>query len=733
LTSSRTSPRIARAGSAAGRRSLEAPCLIARPTREGPIASAEITLHSNVRYLKGVGPTYASLLAKADVETIEDLLYYAPRSYTDWSKIAKIEDLHAGDRVTIVARVASSNVVRRGPRTVFVAALEDDSGAILARWFNQAYLGSVLTKGTRAVVSGEVRFDRFGRRIEFVNPVFEVMSENEVTELVHAGRIVPEYSAVGELSGRRIRRFVKTALERLLAEMEDPLPDWVRKRRSLPGLRDAMAHVHFPGSLDEALRARTRLAYEEFFLFQVIVGIRKRRATAAGPAIRFAWNDAAHAKLLASLPFRLTDAQGRVLDEIRHDMTSDRSMNRLLQGDVGSGKTVVAAAAMHEAVVNGFQAAIMAPTEILAEQHTRNLRAILGPVGDRVVLLRGGMKAAEREEALAMIESGEAEVIVGTHALLEESTRFRKLALIVIDEQHRFGVVQRAALREKGASPDVLVMTATPIPRTLALTVYGDLDVSVLDELPPGRTPVVTAVRDEGSRKRVYDFLRKEIAEKKQVFVVYPLVEESEKVELAAATKMYEELRERVFKGARIGLVHGRMKPEDKDAVMERFKQGEIDLLVSTTVVEVGVDIPNATVMVIEHAERFGLAQLHQLRGRVGRGSHRSYCVLMVGPGASDEARERIQILAATDDGFVIAEKDLELRGPGEFLGVRQHGLPRFSVADLGRDAKLLVAAREDAFELVARDPEMAGLESKRIVDAVARRFRHQEGFMDVG
>lgn len=680
-----------------------------------------------------MGPKYASLLAKAGVENVLDLLYYVPRRYTDWSRIARIDDLRIGDRVTVLAKVLSCDLTRRGRKQIFVAALEDDSGTIVARWFNAPYLTSVLKTGTRVVVSGEVRFDRFARRIEFASPSFEILSEDEATELVHAGRIVPEYSQIGELSGRRIRRFVKTALDTCLGQVVDPLPTAVRERRSLVGLRDALGEVHFPSSLDRADRARSRLAYEEFFLFQIVIGLRKRRTAEDRRAVRFEWNQAAHSRFLEAIPFRLTAAQERVLAEIRDDMTAPRSMHRLLQGDVGSGKTVVAAAAMHQAVANGHQAAIMAPTEILAEQHYRGIADLLGSLGVAVVLLRGGMRGSEREAALAAIEEGSAEVIVGTHALIQEGTRFRKLGLAVIDEQHRFGVVQRAALKEKGASPDVLVMTATPIPRTLAMTVYGDLDVSVLDELPPGRTPVVTAVRDDAAREKVYGFLKDEMAKGRQVFVVYPLVEESEKVDLAAATEMYDELEGKIFPDAEVGLIHGRMKPDEKDAAMERFKAGKINLLVSTTVVEVGVDVPNATVMVIEHAERFGLAQLHQLRGRVGRGSDRSYCVLMVGRGASEDARERIQVLADTNDGFVIAEKDLELRGPGEFLGIRQHGLPRFSVADLAHDARLLVRARDDAFAVIERDPAMEGPEARLITEAIAGRFRERGAFADVG
>jgi len=694
---------------------------------------AETTLHSEVRYLKGVGPRSSDLFAKAGVETMEDLLYYVPRTYTDWSDVSTVESLKRGDRATVVVRVVSCDILRHWRKQIFVAAIEDDTGAVFARWFGQPYLKTVLTAGVKVVLSGEVRFDRFAKRIEFINPAFEVMGEGEAAELVHAGRIVPEYSQIGTLSGRRIRGLVKTALDRFLDQLVDPLPENVLRARGLPGLVESVAEVHFPPSLERAARARSRLAYEEFFLFQVLIALKKRQLAGSGDAVRIAWRDDEHARFMDSLSFKLTGAQKRVISEIAGDLGRDEPMNRLLQGDVGSGKTAVAAAAMHQAVSAGHQAAIMAPTEILAEQHFENLTALLAPLGDRVVLLRGGMRVGERDEALGLIESGEAQVVVGTHALIQEGTNFSDLTLAVVDEQHRFGVVQRAALRDKGNAPHVLVMTATPIPRTLALTVYGDLDVAVLDEMPPGREKVVTAVRDEAARRKVYDFLKSEVASARQVFIVYPLVEESEKMELAAATKMYEKLKERTFSDATVGLVHGRMKPEEKDAVMEGFKAGNTDILVSTTVVEVGVDVPNATVMVIEHAERFGLAQLHQLRGRVGRGDHQSYCILMVGRGASDEARERIQVLADTNDGFVIAEKDLEMRGPGEFLGVRQHGLPKFSVADLRSDSRLLVQARDDAFAYIAGDPDMSTPEGRLVLDATKRRFKGRGAFMDVG
>jgi len=692
-------------------------------------------IRSPVRYLRGVGPKFAALLARAGVETIEDLLYYIPRAYTDWSTVAEIDHLRVGDRVTVVGRILSTDLSRRrGGRSVMLAVVEDETGAIVARWYNQPYLATSLKKGERIVLSGEVRFDKHARRKEFVSPSFETLGDREVAELVHAGRIVPEYSQIGELSGKRIRRFVKSALDGHLDEVLDPLPDWVIERRRLPDLRTAIADVHFTSDTERAGRARARLAYEEFFLFQVIVGVRRRRRQSAPRAVApLRWSDPGHDRFLAQLPFELTGAQTRCVREIRRDLEHGAAMNRLLQGDVGSGKTVVAAAAMHQAGGDGWQSALMAPTEILARQHFENITRLLEPLGHRVVLLRGGMRAEERGDALEAIRSGDAQVVVGTHALIQAGVEFANLGFVVIDEQHRFGVVQRAALRQKGGAPDVLVMTATPIPRTLSLTVYGDLDVSVIDELPPGRTPVRTAVRDEAARGRVYDFLRQEVGGGRQVFIVYPLVDESEKMELAAATRMHKELDRKVFPEVEVGLVHGRMRPEDKNAVMRSFAEGEIGILVSTTVIEVGVDVPNATVMVVEHAERFGLAQLHQLRGRVGRGTQQSYCILMAGKGASDDARERLKVLAETNDGFVIAERDLQFRGPGEFMGVRQHGLPRFSVANIVADTRLLVQAREDAFELIERDPDLASEEGRTVVDAVERRFSGQGDLMEVG
>jgi len=693
------------------------------------------TIHSPVQYLKGVGPKFAELLASAGVETIQDLLYYVPRAYTDWSTVAEIDKLRVGDRVTVVGQILSTDLSRRrGRRSVMLAVVEDETAAIVARWYNQPYLSNTLKKGDRVVLSGEVRFDKHARRKEFVSPSFEVMGDREVAELVHAGRIVPEYSQIGDLSGKRIRRFVKSAIDAHLDEMVDPLPAWVVERRRLPDLKQAIADVHFTKDASLAAFARGRLAYEEFFLFQIIVGIRRQRRKDAPRAVApLAWSDAEHARFLGALPFDLTSAQARCVEEMRRDLEQGAAMNRLLQGDVGSGKTAVAAAAMHQAAVNGWQSALMAPTEILARQHYENITSLLEPLGHAVVLLRGGMRAEEKADALEAIRSGEASIIVGTHALIQEGVEFAKLGFVVIDEQHRFGVVQRAALRQKGGAPDVLVMTATPIPRTLSLTVYGDLDVSVIDELPPGRSPVRTAVRDEAARGRVYDFLRQEVGEGRQVFIVYPLVEQSDKMDLAAATKMHKQLDRKIFPDVAVGLVHGRMRAEEKNAAMHAFAVGETGILVSTTVIEVGVDVPNATVMVVEHAERFGLAQLHQLRGRVGRGSHQSYCILMAGPAATDDARERLKVLAETNDGFVIAERDLQFRGPGEFMGVRQHGLPRFSVADLVADTILLVQAREDAFELIQRPPDLGEQESRAVVAAVERRFSGQGDLMEVG
>jgi ATP-dependent DNA helicase RecG len=563
------------------------------------------------------------------------------------------------------------------------------------------------------------------------NPDYEIVEADE-DERLHTGRLVPVYSTTEGLLQRPLRRIMHDIVERFAAEVTETLPDAARARRGLPPLAEAIRHAHFPQTDAVALSARRRLAFDDFLLLQLGLAILRSRTTRTR-GISMQPPGALVSGLRAGLAYTLTAAQDRVWDEIRRDMAAPFPMHRLLQGDVGSGKTIVAALAVLTAVESGYQAAIMAPTEILAEQHFMTLRQLLGPLGVGVTVLTSSLKARERETRRAAVAAGELSCVIGTHALVQEGVRFRRLGLCVIDEQHRFGVAQRARLRAKGEQPDMLVMTATPIPRTLSLTVYGDLDVSVLDELPPGRRPVKTVARTDERRTQIYQFLREQVAEGRQVYIVYPLVEESEAVDLKAATDMAQHLQRDVFPDLTVGLLHGRLGVEDKDAMMARFKAGEIHVLVSTTVIEVGIDVPNASVMLIEHAERFGLSQLHQLRGRVGRGPFRSYCILLHGRRPSEDAQRRLQALVDTNDGFRIAEVDLELRGPGEFFGTRQSGLPEFRVADLLRDAALLEDARAEAQSIIATDPELRAPVHRGLREQLLARWRGKLGLASAG
>ncbi|MDR7478092.1 MAG: ATP-dependent DNA helicase RecG, partial [Armatimonadota bacterium] len=567
-------------------------------------------------------------------------------------------------------------------------------------------------------------------QIEVESPEFERASEEDGT--LHTGRVVPVHPATEQLSPRLVRRAVHAALEAFAQRVPELLPEDVRARYGLLPVREALWRVHFPDTVEEGDRARRTLAFAEFLELELALLLRRRAVAAATKPHRYREDGGLLEAFLDTLPFQLTGAQRRAIEQIRRELYSPHPMNRLLQGDVGSGKTVVAAAAVVVCAGGGHQAAVMAPTEILAEQHYLTFRRFLEPVGVRVVLLTGGMRRSEREAVLAEVARGEADLVVGTHALLQEDVVFDRLALVVVDEQHKFGVAQRAALRAKGHEPDVLVMTATPIPRTLALTLYGDLDVSVLDELPPGRHPVRTYHRFPDRRDRVYEFVRQQVQAGRQAYVVCPLVEESERVDASAAVELYERMRTQVFPDLRVGLLHGRMPVAEKDAVMEAFRRGEIQVLVATPVIEVGVDVPNATVMVVEDADRFGLAQLHQLRGRVGRSSHRSYCIL-ISALPTDEARRRIDALVDTNDGFRIAQVDLELRGPGEFFGTRQHGLPEFRVADPIGDVALLERAREAAERILEEDPQLERPEHRVLRERLLRRYAESGAYLAVG
>lgn len=679
------------------------------------------------QFLKGVGPKRADLLAKLGLLTARDVLFHVPHRYEDASTVTRIKALDPGMEATIVGRVVSKGVLptRRGLR-IFQAVVRDSTGLIECSWPGQPFLDRTIQRGDLLLLRGGVRFYH-GR--QFQPREFTVLAREGEDATEESGTIFPVYPATEGLTHRQVRTLISENLDDLLrqAKDEDPLPKDVRERAALPSMAQALEWMHRPTSLADAEAGRRRLAFEELFFLQLLYAQAHHKAATEHPGIAFARADRLVKPFHKSLPFTLTDAQKRVLKEIGEDMGSSRRMNRLLQGDVGSGKTVVALFAMLRAVENGYQAALMVPTEILAEQHARTLQKLLGDLPVGVTLLTGRLGARQWREVSYRIASGDADIVVGTHALIQEGVTFHRLGLVVVDEQHRFGVKQRLAIQEMSESGDTLVMSATPIPRSLALTLYGDLDISVLDERPPGRRPIKTAVRSESGRPRVLQFVRDEVAKGRQAYIVYPLVEESEKVELKAAVAEFEQLRT-IFPDLRLALIHGQMPGEEKDRAMRAFGAGEVDVLVSTTVIEVGIDVPNATVMVIEHAERFGLSQLHQLRGRVGRGSEDSYCILIFGGQGSFE---RLRVFASTEDGFAIAEADLRLRGAGDLFGARQSGLPAFRFADLEKDLNLLSAARGEARAIVERDPELVNHPELR--DALSTRYEERARMFRVG
>ncbi len=678
-------------------------------------------LTNSVKYLKGVGPQRAAALEERGLATVGDLLGYLPFRYEDRIRFTKIAEIVPGQVCTILADVGSGGggTVRfaRARSAVFHVTVRDGSGVLHARFFHGGYLEGRLKEGQRLVLHGKVEADVYRPgRLEMVNPQMELVgaSDKAPADSTEVGRIVPVYEAIGGLSSRMLRRIIYNVLSTLESDIPDPLPAEIRERYRFPTRREALLYAHFPPEKEnlELLNsfrspAHLRLIFEEFFYYQLALALRRKREhTRRGIAMRVR-EDKIRAALKRILPFKPTAAQKRVLVEIASDLERAYPMHRLLEGDVGSGKTIVAFEAATIVIENGYQVALMAPTEILAAQHFLSARRIFKPAGYTVELIVSGRKRAEKERVAGLVESGEAQFVVGTHALIEEPIKFKRLGLVIVDEQHRFGVLQRKRLIEKGGSPHVLVMTATPIPRTLALTLYGDLDLSVIDEMPPGRTPIETRWTSEDQLRGVWEFLRREIERGRQAYVLYPVIEES-KQELKAATAEFERLAKQVFPQLRVGLLHGRLKNDEKDSVMDRFRRNELQILVATTVIEVGVDVPNATVMVIEHADRFGLAQLHQLRGRIGRGTEKSQCILVAPKSITGDARERIETMVATSDGFEIAERDLKLRGPGEFFGTRQHGDAAFSLAQPLRDHELLEFARREAFAL-AEDPARAG------------------------
>jgi ATP-dependent DNA helicase RecG len=649
-------------------------------------------------------------LADSGILTVADLLLYLPYRYLDRSKESRISELPEGQEVTALGQVQSTTVIP-GRRRRFVLTLEDESGELECVWFSgHQYLRTAFNEGDFLAAAGKI--SRFGKKRQIVHPEVEVLTEAGEDTRIHTGRIIPLYSISArmqseKLSSRGIRRIIHDALDTVGSEIEETLPEGMRTQRHVVGLAEAVRKIHFPDSMEQVDAARTRLAFEELLCIQLYLGSRSMEVGSRRGKGFVVPGDLAP-KLIEQLPFTLTGAQQRVLDEIWADVARPSAMHRLLQGDVGSGKTLVALLAVLPVVEAGAQAVLMAPTEILAEQHRRTLMDLSKPLGISVDLLTGNMSAGQRKGVLAGVRSGETHILVGTHAVLQEDVIFRELGMCVVDEQHRFGVAQRAALREKGELPHLMVMTATPIPRTLALTLYGDLDVTILDELPKGRKPVVTGWRPVADREKALEFLREEVGKGRQGYIVYPAISESSSG-LSTATGAFEDLGKGELERLSLGLLHGQLPAEVKEEAMAAFRDGTIEVLICTTVVEVGVDVPNASVMMVEHAERFGLSQLHQLRGRVGRGTHESYCILVAIPDGelTPDALSRLETMARTTDGFEIAEMDLNIRGAGQIFGTRQAGVPEFRFADLRRDEDLVVAAREDALSLLAGDPKL--------------------------
>ena len=693
-------------------------------------------LDSPITVLKGISGGFAAKFGKLGVETVRDMLYFFPRRHIDYSQMRPISELEIGVEQTIIAHVwqASGKSTGRG-KSLTEAIVGDETGNIRVVWFNQPYLAKKLRTNSRLVISGKVSL-RNGRKV-FQSPEYEFL---ESGELIHTGRLIPIYPLTEGLYPRQVRRLVKETVDHWAPELVDFLPQEIKDSAGLLPLSQAILQAHYPE--DEFLKdkARMRLAFDELFLIQLTVLSRRHDWREGGSGYALNVDRAVLDSFLSSLPFELTSAQKKALGQILADLSQPKPMCRLLQGEVGSGKTVVATAAMLLAVASGYQATLMAPTEILAEQHFDNICRLLGGQDEEgpvrtfpsllprpltAGLLIGGLREKAKQELQRVISQGEVDIIVGTHALIQKGVEFARLGLAVVDEQHRFGVMQRAALRHKGSSPHVLVMSATPIPRTLALTVYGDLDISIIDQLPPGRQEIKTRWLSPGEEQSAYEFMRKQVAAGRQAFVICPLIEESEAIEAKAAITEYERLSQQVFPELRLGLLHGRMPTSEKDEVMRRFRSGGFDILVATPVVEVGIDVPNAAVMMVEGADRFGLAQLHQFRGRVGRGQYQSYCLLLAEM-PSPEARGRLAIIERIQDGFVLAEEDLKLRGPGEFFGTRQSGLPDLKMAKLS-DVELLELARDEALCLFESDPGLEKPEHKLLVQEVARMW-HSEG-----
>ena len=674
-----------------------------------------IDLEKDVKYIKGVGPNRVKLLNKLGIFTLKDLITYYPRTYEDRSKPKNIAECIDGEEVLIEAYASGrvSDVRLRG-KTMQKLIIRDETGVATAVWFNQSYLKNKFEQGKKYTFYGKVN-NTFGR-ITINTPVFD-----EEGKTSNTGKIIPIYPLTFSLSQNTIRRIMENAIKEVEGKLEETLPEYILKEYHLEGINEATKSIHFPQEFKDFNIARNRLVFEELLTMQLALLELKNSYMNEGKGIQFS-KDVHMSDIINKLPFQLTNAQRRVLEEIDNDMESDKPMNRLLQGDVGSGKTVIAMCAAYKAVKCGYQAAIMAPTAILATQHLENFKKIFDELDIKCELLISAMTKKKKTELLERLKNGEIDILIGTHALLQENVEFKNLGLVVTDEQHRFGVKQRTTIVEKGQNPDVLVMTATPIPRTLALILYGDLDISIIDELPPNRKKIDTFAVTKGMEDRINNFIKVQLKEGRQAYIVCPLVEENEELDLKSVEKLYEKCKTETFPEYRVEYIHGKMKAKDKDDIMMRFKNKEIDILISTTVIEVGVDVPNANIMVIEDAQRFGLAQLHQLRGRVGRGEYKSYCILKY-EGKGETVRKRMKVMCDTNDGFIISEKDLELRGSGDFFGTMQHGLPEFKIANLFEDMNILKVAQEAAIKIIDKDPKLEKEENTRLKRLIRDKF----------
>lgn len=676
-------------------------------------------LNKEIKYVKGIGPKRANKLSKLGIFTVSDLLFYFPRQYEDRNNLRKIFELKDEEKVTIRAIVSSieTSNVRKG-LVITKVGVRDETGFARLVFFNQEYISSTLKKGDTVFVFGKVKKTSYG--IEMSSCEVEQMSNNPKSTC----GIMPIYPLTYGLTNKELINIVKTVFSNEQIYIKEYLPNKIIQKYKLCSIDFAVKNIHSPTNKESLKVALYRLVFEEFLMLQLGLFLFKNGVTEKS-GVKFE-KEQNLVKILNSLPFKLTNAQNRALNEIIDDMNCEKVMNRLVQGDVGSGKTVVALLALANCVLNGYQGALMAPTEILAEQHFISLHETLSPFGINVGLLVGSLTKKQKENVLQKVKDNEIDILIGTHALIEDKVEFNNLGIVITDEQHRFGVRQRNKLSEKGYNPDILVMTATPIPRTLALILYGDLDISIIDELPPGRQPIETLAVYKDKREKAYNSLvRSEVQKGRQVYIVCPLVEESEAIEAKAAVDLVEELKSEFFSDLRLGLLHGKMKPSEKDETMKKFKNKELDILVSTTVIEVGVNVPNATLMIIENAERFGLAQLHQLRGRVGRGSHKSYCILIYSS-KSEVCSQRMSIMEETTDGFKISEKDLEIRGPGEFFGTRQHGLPELKVANIFKHMKILKIAQQEARYIISEDPKLNNYENEKIKKEILKKFENR-------